>query len=91
MAEFSFLWRPVVFERPRHKFKAIVVAAHWDRDAQIVTVDDEYQGHAFTVAVVDVLGEDEFRFRTETGEPIIIHATRPGDVSRTDTRRASRR
>ncbi|HET9667223.1 MAG TPA: hypothetical protein VFP09_10720, partial [Desertimonas sp.] len=84
MPERTFPWFPVTFERPKHDFLAIVVGAHYNDDAGIVWIEDEYQGHLFTVGSVDVLNDQEMRWHSVEDEELIVRPTRPDDAERWD-------
>jgi hypothetical protein len=80
----TFPWFPVTLERPTLDILWIGQAAHYDSEAEVVIVDDAYQGRLFDVAVVDVLNNNEMRWRGLMDEPYIIRPTRPDDAERWD-------
>jgi len=80
----TFPWFPVTLERPSLNIMWLGTTAYYDEEAEVVIVDDAYQGRMFDVAVVDVLNANEMRWRGLMDEPYIIRPTRPDDAERWD-------
>ena len=85
MAEMRFAWFPVTVERPERRTGQVLIVneAFYDPATGEATIGDDYEAHEYTAAVVDLLSDTEFRFRTETGEPFILRETRPADATTT--------
>lgn len=82
--ETQFPWFPVTMERPERPLASritITNAAYRNHDANEVSVEDDYSAHEYGIAVIDLDTPEEFRFRTEEDEPIILRATRPDDAA----------
>ena len=77
MPETTFPWFPVTFERPKHNFLAIVKGAHYDDDTATVWIEDEVQGHPYTVGTIELLDTNEMRWHSDLGEPLIVRPHPP--------------
>jgi hypothetical protein len=83
MAEHTFPWFPITFEVPAQNILWIGEAARYDHDENIVYIDDGYQARTFFVGAVDVLNENEMRWRSLTNdEPMRIRPTVAADAAR---------
>ena len=84
MPERTFPWVPVTFERPDKNLLFITHGAHYDDDIKAVWVEDEYQGHLFTVGSIEALNDNEMRWHSVEDEPLVVRPTRPDDAERWD-------
>ena len=83
MPERTFAWFPVTFEVPDQNIMWIGEAARYDDDEKIVYIDDGYQARTFFVGAVDILNENEMRWRSlANDEPMRIRPTVAGDAAR---------
>jgi hypothetical protein len=71
---------PITMERRDGRDIRLAVLARYDEREREVIVEDDYQGHPYSVEQVEVLNENEFRFSNELGERIILRPTRPDDA-----------
>ena len=84
MPERTFPWFPVTFERPDKNLLFIIHGAHYDDDIKVVWVEDEYQGHLFTVGSIEALNDMEMRWHSIEDESLVVRPTRPDDAERWD-------
>lgn len=83
--EQKFGWFPVTMERPLTGRVLIVNAAFWDPDTREAAVEDGYGGHEYGVGTILALNDQEFRFRIDgTDELVVLRATRPDDAASWD-------
>lgn len=85
MAEQRFAWFPVTMEHPDRPAGApgrllIAHAAFYDPIAREVAVEDDYSGREYTVGEIVVQNTNEFRFRTDSDELIILRPTVANDA-----------